>query len=103
MFFVVYLLEPGVHVVVPKSWILDLKWKNHVNYSLNKTQPYRCFWSTFERAMLEDGEPDEDYAADFGAPLQQIFPMLENMHGCYMGQLRFFSGKQPCNAFGKTL
>lgn len=91
MFLVVYGIQIKKHFIVPTSWVQDLKFKNHVNRSLNKNQKYRCFYSSHG---LINEVPQENYQPNFGAAITFEFPCNE---GCFTCYLVYFSGKLTKN------
>lgn len=87
MFFVVFSTQINDHFIVPAAWIKDLKFKNHVNRSLNKNQLYRCYYST---NGLLNGMPNGNIEPKFETEIAREFPCTE---GCYTCYLVYFSGK----------
>lgn len=89
MYFVVYLLNPSVHVVIPKTWIqgIDSHWEKFINNSLNRNQTFLCFYSEERNSKDEQGYPDVNFAANFDIGMG-IFPN----EGCYFGRLIAYKG-----------
>lgn len=89
MFYVVFLVEPKIHVVIPTSWILNSEenWEKFVKNSLNSTQKFLCFWSENERTQI-NGHPNPNYKPNFNT-LNHVFPA----EGCYIGKLVDFKSK----------
>lgn len=88
MFYVAYLLQPKVNIVVPVSWIYqnDKQWQKFVNAGLNTNQTHRIFYTKNPAAWNDNDEPVESYVADFMMDAQE-FPD----DGCYEGKLvKFF-------------
>lgn len=91
MFFVVFLLEPEVNIVIPKSWILDIDkhWEKFVNnFRINSSQRFLCFWSEEAYAQV-NGEPNPNFQPNFNNNLNHRFPA----EGCYYGKLVNFNSK----------
>lgn len=76
MYFVVYLIEPKVHVVIPREWIFGSEeslWDKFVNNGLNRSQTHICYWASEDlRDCLYYGYPGPAVLADFNAPLASI-------------------------------
>jgi hypothetical protein len=86
-FFVIYLVGVRDYKIFPMQWIYDLKFERIVNYTINSGHKYRCFYSNQPQALV-NGEPSNEYAADFNLPLQNQFGLGE---ACYFGLLlKFF-------------
>lgn len=89
MFYIVFLVEPKINVVIPKSWILDVEdnWEKFVNKGLNSTQKFLCFWSEAEHAQI-DGKPNPNFKPQFNN-VNHVFPA----EGCYFGKLVHFKSE----------
>lgn len=81
-YFVVFLREKKKYVILPAKWINDID--NHlekfVNYSLNCSQQFLCFYTEETHAFI-NGRPDENFAPDF------------NSTSCFKAKLKRFYGK----------
>lgn len=87
MFFAVFFIQPSIHVIIPKTWILGIEdhWDKFVNDSINRNQIFRCFYSQEPNALNIHGQPNVDFAPNFEVDIAQ-FPN----EGCYFGKLIFF-------------
>lgn len=79
MYFVAYLLDSKKHVVIPKTWVFDIKnhWEKFINHSINRNQKFLVFYS--ETCVNQEGQPDYDFEPDFN----------EN---CHLAKLIYFKG-----------
>lgn len=88
MFYVAYLLQPQVNIVVPIDWVYqsEKQWQKFVNSGLNINQTHRIFYTENPNAFNEKDEPFEGYVPDFTVNAGE-FPD----EGCYEGKLvKFF-------------
>lgn len=96
MYYVVYLLQPEQNVVIPINWVQDIdkQWEKFVNYGLNSTQKYMCYWSNEKEAVDENGMPNSAFKANFhtGQSVNQ-FPEP----GCYIGRILKFKREYLTN------
>lgn len=98
MFFVVFLTNIEVNVVVPIEWVYNLndQWQKFINSGLNSNQLHRVFYTENSCAYMNnqasnqaDGEPIPNYEnLDFTLNADS-FPD----EGCYCGKLIKFFGK----------
>lgn len=98
MFFVAFLLNPEVNVVVPVEWVYKIgeQWRKFINRGLNTNQVHRVFYTENPSAYMNDqasnqvdGEPIANYEnLDFGLDAD-TFPD----EGCYKGNLIKYFGK----------
>lgn len=94
MFYIVFLVEPKINVVIPKTWIMDIEenWEKFVNKGLNSTQKFLCFWSEEKHAQI-DGKPNQNFKPQFNNDVNHVFPS----EGCYLGKLVHFKSK--CSSY----
>lgn len=83
VYLVVFLLEAQKNVIVPKSWIHDIgrHFEKLVNNSLNRSQPFLCFYPEASSHAFINGRPDENFATDFSST------------NCFMAKLKRYRGK----------
>lgn len=88
MYFVVYLFELKNHVVLPATWIRGIgkQIEKFVNLSLNKSQPFLCYYTT-NPAAFADGRPDQCYVPDFSKMVDKVNPD-GSFDGCFIGKLK---------------
>lgn len=86
MFFIVYLVEPQLYVVIPSYWIQDRNcelWDKFVNTGLNSSQNYVCYWTSEDNAVDEYlGAPNGTLEPNFLAPRASNFPCAEGTFIC---------------------
>lgn len=89
MYYVAYLSNFNVNIVIPVSWVYqsDKQWEKFVNVGLNSNQAHRIFYTQNADAWQND-EPLLGYVADFNLNADE-FPS----NGCYEGKLLKFFGK----------
>lgn len=94
MYFIAYFDVPKLHVIIPKTWIMevDKHWEKFVNNSINRNQKHLCFYSERPGAMIDreddEKEPDTNYVPDFTLDRCNIFPT----EGCYTANLVTYKG-----------
>lgn len=90
MFYVVYLQNPQVNVVIPIEWVHqhEIQWQKFVNFGLNTNQMHRVFYTEDPRAYNENGEPQPHYDTNFDEEAE-FFPD----EGFYKARMVKFFGK----------
>lgn len=53
MFFVVFSVQFGTHLVVHSNWLYGISVAKHVNSGLNRNQPYRCFLQPTRQHLMK--------------------------------------------------
>lgn len=73
MYFVVYIIKLKRYVVVPSTWIFgfDEQLEKFVNYSLNRSQNFLCYYTTNEDAFI-DGCPNAHFEPNFNVMVDNI-------------------------------
>lgn len=63
MYFVVYLLNDRINIVVPQTWICDYQpqMEKFINRGLNSNQTFLCFWSQDPLAFESNGQPKPEF------------------------------------------
>lgn len=91
MYFLVLLLKPKLHVIIPKNWVFGIEnhWEKFVNASLNKNQVFLCFYSEEQEALDDRQRPKVDFEPNFESSKNVIFPQT----GCYEAKLIWFQSK----------
>lgn len=90
MYFIVYLVEPKVHVVIPTYWIFgahDKLWDKFVNSGVNSSQKYLCYWLSENNSIEFLGAPN-DRQPDFTAKRVSHFPCSEGTYVCRIVKFR---------------
>lgn len=88
MFFVAFLINPEVNVVIAPHWVYqhEVQVQKFINKGLNANQIHRIFYTENSRAFEQNGEPSVNYEPDFTFDAV-CFPD----EGCYDGKLiKFF-------------
>ncbi|XP_055312022.1 uncharacterized protein LOC129574267 [Sitodiplosis mosellana] len=77
-YYVVYLLEKQKYVIVPATWVKDIKdhYEKFINNSLNRSQTFLCFYPDDSSPAFIDGCPSENFAPNF----HSVY--------CFMGKLK---------------
>lgn len=90
MYFVVYLLNDRINIIVPKTWIRDSdeQMEKFVNRGLNSNQKILCFWSQNPFAFDSNGRPKMEFFPNSNKQATN-FPE-EGWHLCKLK--RFHSG-----------
>lgn len=88
MFFVAFSVRFKQYLIVPKNWINDMNWEKHVNYSINRNQEYRVYYSN-KKDAFENKIPDGNFAPNFAAQLTDYFLG----EGCDICKLVHYFGK----------
>lgn len=102
MYFIVYLLEPKQHVVIPSYWIYDEEgdlWDKFVNTGLNSSQKYLCYWASADNSNEGLGAPNDFVEANFDASRSARFPVNE---GTYLCRIIKFKGERTSRNFLKS-
>lgn len=84
MYFVVFLTEPKVNVVIPYEWIqgpAKFLWEKFVNHGLNSNQNHLCYWAS-ENSVEYFGYPGVAVPPDFTSPRAMAFPCNEGTYTC---------------------
>lgn len=89
MYFVAIFLNEGIHVIIPKSWVLSIDdhWEKFINNSINRNQRFLCFFSEQGDAMI-DQKPNGNFVPNFNLDVDPEFPK----DGCYIANLIFYKG-----------
>lgn len=97
MFFVVFLPVLKRNVVLPAAWIekIDDHLEKFMNYSVNSSQSFRCYYTTNELAFDNEGRPKEDISPDFSLDLITKIELNDDFDGCFTGKIKKFKCK--CN------
>lgn len=82
LFALIYLSEAKKYIVVPESFIFDLKETKLKNYGVNRNQSVKVFWSNDVNCEI----PNFDA---FGSRIHP--PIVEE--ACYVGHVYRFFGK----------
>lgn len=99
MYYIVYIrsrcLKHGSFTVIPEGWIreFDMQKEKFLNKGLNSNQLHVCFWTHSERARNENGVIDQNFAPNWDAGFDNIFPG----EGCYLCQIIVAKGNIPRN------
>lgn len=91
MYYIVFLKKFKKNVIVPKTWIKDLKKhkEKFMDSGLNRNQTYVCFYTKDPLAFDPYGLPIKTFPADFDLPLSRNL----NNPGRYHVQLRKYRRK----------
>lgn len=90
MYFVVFLNEPKINVVIPCTWIqgpTEHLWDKFVNRGLNHCQVHLCYWAS-ENSIDYFGYPGVAVAPDFTVPRATAFPCHEGTYTCHIVHFR---------------
>lgn len=87
MFVVVYLLKPGVRIIIPENFVHDLCEQTLKNIGRNSNHKYLIYWS-------KNVNGDGICQPNFGAPLSDHYPPQNDaIEACYIAQLKYFFRK----------
>lgn len=94
MYFVAYIVQPSVNVVVPHAWIKHFGKiiESFLNNGITSNQYFSVFWTNNSDAFGPEGIPHHDYPPNMNASEHAVFPQ----EGWYSSQIRCFKGE--CNA-----
>ncbi|XP_031630860.1 uncharacterized protein LOC116345565 [Contarinia nasturtii] len=86
MFYVVYLINPRLNVIVPQKWILnhEKQLEKDMFFGVNSNQVVLCYYSS--DAYNHQGEPDTEILPNFNLPIDCEFPN----EGCYKAKIKVF-------------
>lgn len=93
MFFIVFLCEPKVNVVILHNWIYEIEkqWAKFLNNSINRNQKYLCYYSEELCALDARGRPNINWMPDWRNVIASttVFPEA----GFYHGKLISYKGE----------
>lgn len=89
-YYVVYFRELKQIFVLPGSWIQDIEIhaEKFLNYGMNTTQSFLCFYTTNPQAFENNKCPKTDWPVNFNL---KISHSLES-DSCFIGKLLKYSG-----------
>lgn len=87
MFFIAFLVEPKVHIVLPVTWVYDYEEiiQKFIRKSLNSNQKCLIYYSKKTVDDIPDGRID----ANFTAPTSEIFPIRDE-EACFIAQITHY-------------
>lgn len=90
MFFIVYLLSPKFHIVIPVTWIFDYEKvvQKFIRKAVNSNQKHLIFYSKKTLNGIPDGRID----ANFSATKKDVFPFVGEQ-ACFIGQITHYYSK----------
>lgn len=90
MYFIAYIKSMKKNIIVPKTWILDVKKhkEKFMDKGLNGNQIFICFY-TNDPTAFENDVPLKDYPPNFTAPFRRDF----NGPGRYKVHLKKYRSK----------
>lgn len=93
MYYVVYLLDIGVNIVVPVQWIhqYEVQMEKFVNKGLNPCQKHSVFYTEIPDAYTDEGIPIANYENISFDLFAEVFPD----EGLYEGKLIKYFGNYP--------
>lgn len=91
MYFVVFLKVLKKNIIVPKTWIKDLKKhkEKFMDLGLNGNQTYECFYTNDPEAFDEHDMPIKTYPPNFDLPFRRDL----NGAGRFKVQLKKYRSK----------
>lgn len=91
MYFVVFILQPRLNIVVPYTWIsgVELHLQTFINNGINSNRNFYVFWTNKPEAFDQHGNPRVGYAPNRLADISNNFPS----EGWYQCRIRRFHGK----------
>lgn len=85
MYFVAYLVNERMHIVVPHSWIsgVNAHIAHFINRGINSNIKVLVFWTNNDEAFNANGAPRVDYQPNQNASLTSTFPN-DGWYQCYL-------------------
>lgn len=76
MYFVVFLIHDGINIIVPKTWIKDCDdhLEKFLNFGMNSSQNFLCYWTECPEAFTSDGQAKLDYPPDNNKGMANRYP-----------------------------
>lgn len=90
MFFIAFLVEPKIHVVLPVTWVYDYEKiiQKFIRKSINSNQKCLIYYSK----KTVGGIPDGGIDANFTAPTSEIFP-IHGEEACFIAHMTHYYSK----------
>lgn len=90
MFFIAFLMNPGIHIVIPVTWVYDYEEivQKFIRNSINRNQECLIYYS---KKCIE-GVPDGNIDANFTAPKSIIFPIVGD-EACFISKITHYFSK----------
>lgn len=93
--FVVFLEKLNKNVVLPGSWIKNIRdhYEKFLNYTVNSSQKFLCFYTTNEAAFDMNNLPKIDFEVDFSSNLVTEINTDGTFNGCFIGRIKKVKGE----------
>lgn len=87
MFFIAFLMDAEIHVVIPVTWVYDYEVliQKFIRKSINSNQ--KCL--VYHSKKTVDGIPDGSIDANFTAPTSMVFPATSE-EACFIAKITHY-------------
>lgn len=85
MFFIVYFIGAGKHVIIPIHWVNNYKAEKSMKYAINSNQKHLCYYTP-----IDDIEVQKNRQPNFQLQVERT---TENGECCFHGMIVNFHSK----------